>query len=213
MMTIIPMRSAPARSRSLRATHKAETHERIVASAAKLIRRAGLTAASVPRVMGGAGLTVGGFYAHFRSKRAMDAAVLAQALREVREEWFLGLENTPGLDFVARAVKRYLSPRHRDDIDGGCVLPSTLSELTRADRVTRGAMAEAVEQVLLDLSKHAPEAEDVSARERALATLALCIGGLTFARALRGHPLSDEMLRACVKWALPEPDARKSRRK
>jgi TetR/AcrR family transcriptional repressor of nem operon len=197
---------------SRRAAHKAETHDRIVASAAKLIRRAGLTAASVPRVMGGAGLTVGGFYAHFRSKRAMDAAVLAQALREVREQWLLGLERTPGVDFVARAVKRYLSPRHRDNIDGGCVLPATLSELTRADTVTREAMADAMEQVLAILTEHAPETPGVSARERALATLALCIGGLTFARAVRGQALSDEMLRACVKWALPEVDARHSRR-
>lgn len=184
-----------------------------MASATRLFRRAGLSAASVPQVMGGAGLTVGGFYAHFRSKRAMDAAVLAQAMREVREEWLSGLDETPGLDFVARAVKRYLSPRHRDDIDGGCVLPSTISELTRADRVTRTTMAKGVEEVVARLSAHAPEDQRASARERALATLALCLGGLTLARALRGSPLSDEILAACVKWALPEPHAQPSRRR
>lgn len=204
------MASSPPPSQ--RTLHKAQTHARIVASAVQLVRRAGLNAASVPRVMGGAGLTVGGFYAHFRSKRAMDAAVLAQAMREVREEWLLGLEQTPGLDFVARAVKRYLSPRHRDNIDGGCVLPSTVSELTRADRLTRNAMAEGVEEVVRMLSAHAPEHGNASSRERALAALALCIGGLTMARALRGTPLSDELLAACVKWALPEPSAQPSRR-
>jgi TetR/AcrR family transcriptional regulator, transcriptional repressor for nem operon len=211
MMPIMSLRSQPASSR--RAAHKAETHERILASAGRLFRRAGLTAASVPRVMGGAGLTVGGFYAHFRSKRAMDAAVLRRAMREVREQWFDGLDATPGIDFLARAVKRYLSPSHRDDIDHGCVLPSTMSELTRADRVTRAAMAEALSEVIGILERHAPESERATARERALASLALCLGGLAFARALRGHPLSDEMLRACVKWALPEPDARRSRRR
>lgn len=202
--------SAPPPSQ--RSLHKAQTHARIVASAVQLVRRAGLNAASVPRVMGGAGLTVGGFYAHFRSKRAMDAAVLSQAMREVRDEWLLGLDQTPGLDFVARAVKRYLSPRHRDNIDGGCVLPATISELTRADRVTRNAMAEGVEEVVRMLSAHAPESGNASSRERALAALALCIGGLTMARALRGTPLSDELLKACVKWALPEPSAQPSRK-
>jgi TetR/AcrR family transcriptional repressor of nem operon len=209
MMVFISM----PQPRSRRSAHKAQTHARIVASAARLMRRAGLHAASVPQVMGGAGLTVGGFYAHFRSKRAMDAAVLAQAMREVREAWLLGLEQTPGLDFLARAVKRYLSPRHRDDVEGGCVLPATISELTRADAVTRASMAEGVEEVVRVLSAHAPQRGEITPRERALAALALCIGGLTLARALRGQPLSDELLRACVKWALPEPSAQPSRPK
>ena len=77
--------------------------------------------------MRGAGLTVGGFYAHFRSKRALDAAVIARAMREVREQWFAGLDDSEGLDWLARVVKRYLSPEHRDDLDGGCVMPSTIS--------------------------------------------------------------------------------------
>ena len=206
--------ASPARLGGRRKALKAETHERIIASAGRLARRAGLTAASVPRVMRGAGLTVGGFYAHFRSKRAMDAAVIARAMQEVREQWFDGLESSEGIDWLARAVKRYLRASHRDRPGGGCVLPSTISELTRADRVTRAALAEALEEVVCEFTEHTPELRDTTARERALATLALCIGGLTAARALRGHPLSDELLRACVKWALPEASARlsKSRR-
>jgi TetR/AcrR family transcriptional repressor of nem operon len=196
-----------------RKSAKAATHERIIASAGRLARRAGLAAASVPRVMSGAGLTVGGFYAHFRSKRAMDAAVIARAMQEVREQWFDGLESSQGLDWLARAVKRYLRASHRDGPGGGCVLPSTISELTRADRATRNALAEALEQVVSEFAEHAPELLDTTARERALATLALCLGGLTAARALRGHALSDELLRACVKWALPEASARISRRR
>jgi TetR/AcrR family transcriptional repressor of nem operon len=162
--------------------------------------------------MRGAGLTVGGFYAHFRSKRALDAAVLTRAMAEVRQAWFAGLEESRGLDWLARAVKRYLSSDHRDDVDGGCVLPSTLSELTRADRATRRAMANAFEAVVGEFEAQGPEVHGMSSRERALATLAILVGGLTIARGLRGHPQSDELLRACVKWALPEPEARKSRK-
>lgn len=214
------MTNSTSRADSRRAQGKAQTHERIIASASQLVRRAGLNATSVPRVMRGAGLTVGGFYAHFRSKRAMDAAVIERAMREVRESWFAGLDDSSGLDWLARAVKRYLSARHRDNVATGCVLPSTISELTRADKATRFAMAEAVEQVAQAFTAHSAEAQaaderalDMSARERALATLALLVGGLTTARALRGHPLGDELLAACIKLALPEPSARKSRRK
>jgi TetR/AcrR family transcriptional repressor of nem operon len=195
-----------------RTSEKAETHERILASGARLVRQAGLVATRVPRVMRGAGLTVGGSYAHFRSKRALDAALLTRAMAEVREAWFVGLEESEGLDWLARAVKRYLSSAHRDNVAGGCVLPCTLSELTRADRATRKTMAEALETVVGEFARHAPEAHGMSARERSLATLALLVGGLTLARGLRGHPASDELLRACVKAALPEPAARRSRK-
>jgi TetR/AcrR family transcriptional repressor of nem operon len=217
------MTKPTSRADSPRAQGKAQTHERIIASAAQLVRRAGLNATSVPRVMRGAGLTVGGFYAHFRSKRAMDAAVIARAMREVRESWFAGLEQSRGADWLARAVKRYLSARHRDSIDTGCVLPATISELTRADKATRFAMAEAVEQVAQAFTQHAREAEetqagatsraDITPRERALATMALLVGGLTTARALRGHALSDELLAACIKLALPDPNARRRNQK
>jgi TetR/AcrR family transcriptional repressor of nem operon len=213
----LPLSRAEPRA-STRAQGKAQTHERIIASAAYLVRRAGLNATSVPRVMRGAGLTVGGFYAHFRSKRAMDAAVISRAMREVRESWFAGLEQSHGDDWLARAVKRYLSARHRDSVDAGCVLPATISELTRADKATRFAMADAVEQVAQAFAQQAREAEaqpgpDLTPRERALATLALLVGGLTTARALRGHALSDELLAACIKLALPDPRARRSRSK
>jgi TetR/AcrR family transcriptional repressor of nem operon len=91
-------------------------------------------------------------------------------------------------------------------------MPATISELTRADRVTRASMAEAFELVVAEFEQHAPAAHGVTQRERALATLALCVGSLTLARTLRGHPQSDELLQAAIKWALPEPTARKSQR-
>jgi TetR/AcrR family transcriptional repressor of nem operon len=196
-----------------RTKQKAETHNRIMRSAGKIVRRAGLSGASVPRVMRGAGLTVGGFYAHFRSKRAMDAQVMTRAMTEVREQWFAGLEHSAGLDFLARAVKRYLSPSHRDNVGGGCVMPASISELTRADRATRLSAGAQLEELVRTFAEHAPEALDTTRRERALATLALLIGALTMARTLRGHPLGDEVLSASIKWALPEREARKSRKK
>jgi hypothetical protein len=53
---------------------------------------------------------------------------------------------------------------------------------------------------------HAPRLPGVTPRERSLAATALTIGGLLLARACRGDALSDEILHACRKWALPERD-------
>lgn len=165
---------------------KRRTHDRIIASAGRIVRKNGLAAASVSRVMRGAGLTIGGFYAHFRSKRAMDAEVVTATL---------GGSSTPW------SVERYLTASHRDHPDQGCAFPAMLSEVARADERTRRAMASAIDARARELARVSPDAGAESARQRAFATLALCIGGLALARAMRGHPASDEVLRACRRWA------------
>jgi TetR/AcrR family transcriptional repressor of nem operon len=76
--------------------------------------------------------------------------------------------------------------------------------LTHADRELRLALGRFFDRWAGRLAPHAPGTAHASARERALATIALCVGGVTIARALRGQPLSDEFLRACTTWALPE---------
>lgn len=186
-----------------RSREKARTHQRIVSSAARLVRQKGLAAASVPAVMRGAGLTVGGFYAHFRSKHAMDAEVLRTSLVERREAWFRGLEAAPGAAHLARAVKRYLSPAHRDAPAERCPLPAVVSELAHAGQETRRAVSDALEAYAKELEARTPETPGVTRRERALATLALCVGGIALARAWEGEA-SSELLRACERWALPE---------
>jgi len=158
-----------------------------------------------------AGLTVGGFYAHFRSKRALDAEVLRAAITRMRRDWFARLENRAGIDWLAPAVKRYLSKTHRDAASDGCPLPAVVSELTRADKSTRKVLAESFETAAREFAARAPATPGIDSRQRAVATLALCVGGLTLARALRGDPASDEVLEACVKWALPELQQQNSR--
>ncbi|RCI64621.1 TetR/AcrR family transcriptional regulator, partial [Pseudomonas aeruginosa] len=69
---------------------------------------------SVGEVMGAAGLTVGGFYAHFQSKDALMLEAFEQLLGKRRE--LLG-ELDPGLSGKERralAASFYLSRKHRD---------------------------------------------------------------------------------------------------
>jgi TetR/AcrR family transcriptional regulator, transcriptional repressor for nem operon len=175
-----------ANTTSRQALKKRRTHDRIIASAGRIARKNGLAAASVSRVMHGAGLTIGGFYAHFRSKRAMDAEVV---------------QATVGVSSPPWSVERYLTAAHRDDPGHGCAFPAMLSEIARADEPTRLAMARAIDARARELARANPGKRGASARERAFATLALCVGGLAIARATRGHPASDEVLAACRKWA------------
>ena len=174
-----------ANTTSRQTLKKRRTHDRIIASAGRIARKNGLAAASVSRVMHGAGLTVGGFYAHFRSKRAMDAEVVQATL---------GSSSTPW------SVDRYLTAAHRDDAEHGCAFPAMLSEVARADEATRLALARAIDARARELAKTLPGTRG-AARQQALATLAISVGGLALSRAMRGHPASDEVLTACRKWA------------
>ena len=175
-----------ANTTSRQTLKKRRTHDRIIASAGRIVRKNGLAAASVSRVMHGAGLTIGGFYAHFRSKRAMDAEVVQVTL---------GSSSTPW------SIDRYLTAAHRDDAEHGCAFPAMLSEVARADEATRMALARAIDARARELAKALPGTQGAAARQQALATLAICVGGLALSRAIRGHPASDEVLAACRKWA------------
>src|SRR5258708_7065949 len=152
-----------AKATSRHSLKKSRTHDRIIAAAGRIARKNGLAAASVSRVMHGAGLTIGGFYAHFRSKRAMDAEVVQATLGGSAAPW---------------SVDRYLSAAHRDDAEHGCAFPAMLSEVARADEPTRMALARAIDARARELARVTRGRRGAAARQRALATLALCVGGL-----------------------------------
>ncbi len=62
--------------------HKERTRARVLAQAAAEVRTKGVERVSVARVMAGAGLTHGGFYAHFGSKDDM----IAQAITHMFDD-------------------------------------------------------------------------------------------------------------------------------
>src|SRR5260221_8147023 len=98
-----------------KAQQKERTHDAILGSAARLLRSKGIAGARVADVMSGAGLTVGGFYAHFASKEALVDEVLRLTATRLRERLFSGLEVKDEPDRAEVVLKRYLSASHRDN--------------------------------------------------------------------------------------------------
>jgi TetR/AcrR family transcriptional repressor of nem operon len=196
-------RRTPPTRLTVRAVRKRETHQRILQSAGRIARREGLRAASVPRVMRGAGLTVGGFYAHFPSKIAMDAELVRAMLGELPGRWLRGAEELSGLEWMERAVVRYLSLAHRDNPEG-CAYPAVLSEVATAAPEVREAFAEALEVRVRAFSAQAPPLPGLDPRARAIATIATTVGGLLLARSTSGTAISEEILSACQSLLLPE---------
>src|SRR5438552_6412423 len=66
--------------------HKRQTRDRIIRNAARKLRAEGLSGPGVESVMKASGLTVGGFYKHFRNKDELLAEAIAQGFLEVSEK-------------------------------------------------------------------------------------------------------------------------------
>jgi TetR/AcrR family transcriptional repressor of nem operon len=179
-----------------RAARKADTRRRIVTAAARRLRADGAERAGVAEVMAEAGLTHGGFYAHFADREALLGEALADALNLGRERWFGGLDGAEARDFVAAALGRYLNPRHRAALDDGCAFAALASDFARGGAPLRRAATEGLEAATARLAPNA------GGRERALALIALCVGGLALARGVDDPALSDELLRACRRFGL-----------
>ncbi|HEX8705572.1 MAG TPA: TetR/AcrR family transcriptional regulator [Myxococcaceae bacterium] len=176
--------------------HKSSTRTRILAAAESLFRKQGFQGASVERVMRAAGLTVGGFYAHFASKESLLVESLRGFLQRNGAAWVAGLEELRGQAFLSHFVRRYLNRQRRDDPQTKCMMPSLLSDLTRATPQVQATLAEGLDALAREIQAHLEGEPDETARQKALATIALCFGAMTLARATASQPFSDELLQA-----------------
>ena len=182
---------------SARAEQKERSHESILESAARLVREKGISGAGVAEVMKGAALTVGGFYAHFASKDALVDETLRRTGAGLRERLFARIEEKPEADRAEVLLKRYLSADHRDAGALGCPLPAVVGEVGTLAPQHGPVLAEQVGSLVDGLARLLPAGGIVPTRALAIGLVALMFGGLSLARAVRGTPLSDEVLRAC----------------
>jgi TetR/AcrR family transcriptional repressor of nem operon len=111
--------------------HKARTRERIVKNAARKLRGEGLSSPGVAGVMKASGLTVGGFYKHFRSKDELLAEAITQAFSD-SEKLYSSIQSLPRQDRWKELVRLYLSPEHCDQPDTGCPMAALAPEIARA---------------------------------------------------------------------------------
>jgi len=112
--------------------HKTRTRDRIVRNAAQKLRAEGLSGPGVASVMKASGLTVGGFYKHFRSKDELLAEAIAEGFSESGEKIYSSLQKVPREDRWKELVRVYLSPEHCDHADVGCPVAALAPEMARA---------------------------------------------------------------------------------
>ena len=137
--------------------HKLETHARIVKKASVRLREKGAHGIGVADLMKDAGLTHGGFYAHFNSREALVIEAFAYAMDRSTERWRKLAEATPPEKRLAVIVDSYLTSLHRDDPGHGCALTALGAEIARESPKTRKAFAAKLEQMIDMLAEQIPE--------------------------------------------------------
>jgi len=185
---------------------KFATHEQILDSAHNLLKTDGISGASVEKVMNGAGLTIGGFYAHFKSKENLIAEALRYAFKRGREQSAAVLSGLTGRKWLERYIRRYLSRAHRDNPAIGCPMPASLSDVQRAGEVVQDTLDAELQNWARDIAAHLPERDKSKAARDSLAIVATCVGAMSLARALGDRELSDKILCSARSYILDQQE-------
>ncbi len=194
--------------------HKQETHARIVKKASVRLREKGAHGIGVADLMKEAGLTHGGFYAHFESREALVIEAFAYAMDRSTERWRKVAEQTAPDKRLATIVENYLTPLHRDDPGHGCAVPTLGAEIVRESPKTRKAFAAKLEQMIDMMADQVLELPRKAARKQAVAALATMMGTLVLSRIAGSGELSDEILgagREAVLGRAAKPAAKKAK--
>jgi len=178
------------------AEHKDLTRERVLREAAKAIRQHGPDGIGVADLMAKAGLTHGGFYAHFTSKDDLISEAIPVMFADRAELFRKCTEGVGPAEGLAQYFDRYLSARHRDRRDRGCPLAALSADLARLPAAARRRVetgvreaTRAIAELLRVLGREQPE-------QLAASILAELVGALALARAVPSVALSEEILGA-----------------
>jgi len=184
-------------------SRKETTHERIVEVAARAIRRTGYGGTGVADIMKEAGLTHGGFYAHFASREAMLAEAADRAGADAVAASARIAAAAPPQQALQSLTRAYLSKEHVEGVETGCAVAALGSEMPRqAPEVRRAATRRIKEQIDL-VARQSPDWGQPGAHERALVTVATMVGALVLARAVDDPKLSDALREAALKHLTP----------
>ena len=177
-------------------SRKQRTHDRIVDVAAAAIRRSGYGGVGVADIMKEAGLTHGGFYAHFDSRNQLLAEAVERAGSRSMERMRKVTERAAPDDALSAFVDAYLSDAHVDAPEEGCTLAALGTETPRQSPEVRSVCARRLKDMvdLVESQLPAPQASDRD--EKALAILSCMVGAMVLARASGDKRLSKDLRRA-----------------
>jgi TetR/AcrR family transcriptional repressor of nem operon len=176
--------------------HGLHTRSRIVEEASYGLRQRGADGLSVVDLMKLAGLTHGGFYAHFESREALVVEAFVLAMDRTIAHWLNLAEELPPEERFDAFVQGYLSCSHRDDRAHGCALPALGADIARSSPKARRTFGRKFGEMIDMVAQMLPEMSPEEARQAATSALATMMGAIVLARAVGDKNMSDDILAA-----------------
>ncbi len=185
-------------------SRKEETHERIVNAAARAIRKHGYAGVGVADVMKDAGLTHGGFYAHFDSREALLVEALERAGRESFKAVTLAVElrARKGVSAFRSLVETYLADVHLASLETGCPVAALGCDMPRQSEIVREASAVRVQRLIAVVLSTLHDTR----RATACVVAGTLVGSLQLARALGDNAEGRAVLSAARKSLIQQYD-------
>lgn len=195
------MRSSSSKGATI--SRKEATHERIVEVAARVIRRSGYDGTGVADIMKEAGLTHGGFYAHFESRIALLAEAGDRAGAESVALASRVAAAAPAGQALQAMMEAYLSREHISAIETGCPVSALGSEMPRQAPEVRRAATIHIKEMIDLFARQLPNWGQPQAHEQAMALVCAMIGTTMLARAVDDSKLSEALCAASLKQFAP----------
>ncbi len=174
--------------------HKSETRQRVLKEAAREIRAKGPGGVAVAGIMARAGLTHGGFYAHFESKEALIAAAIETMFESAARRFDRSAAHDDPGTALRAYVDFYLSPGHRDSREHGCPLPALSGDLARLDPEARVRFGKGVAGLTGRLADALGRLGVADPELAGASMLAEMVGAVTLSRAVADSAQSDKIL-------------------
>jgi TetR/AcrR family transcriptional repressor of nem operon len=179
--------------------HKQRTRERILGEAAAAIRAEGPHRIGVAGIMKRAGLTHGGFYAHFASKDELVAEAIGWMFEGPYSRFASETAGKPPAEAIAAYVDFYLSERHRDARERGCPLPALSGDLARMPEAARQRFSEGAGRLRGALADLLAQLGREDCHALAASAVAELVGAMALARASDSVDKSNDILEASRK--------------
>src|SRR5579859_1049654 len=179
---------------------KEDSKAKILKSAGRGFRSRGFGGSGVDGLAKDAAVTSGAFYAHFKSKADAFREAVVEGLSELKGA-VERMRVQRGTRWHKEFVDFYLGDRRTCELADSCALQSLSGEVARADDDTREAF-ETELRGIIDAVAGGLEGTPKAKREEAINLLALLVGSVTLARAVKDPAVSSEIAAAARKAAL-----------
>lgn len=175
-------------------THKERTRARILDEAAKAMRLHGTEGIGVAALMKLAGLTQGGFYAHFASRDDLVAHAVERMFRDSAALVAYCFDDQEPGQGLARLIDRYLSDRARRAPELTCPIPSLSGEAARLPGPARARFMQGVARFEAAIADRLIAWGQDDAAALAASLLAEMVGAMALARGQADEDKAAAML-------------------